>query len=151
MGMVMVLLVMGMVLLLLETVLPGIVAGVAGAVCLISAVWRSYSQLGTETGNFVLLGVLAVLGIGAVFWIKYFPGSPLARPFISNRVIGDINAEKPELLHEQGVAQSALRPSGVALIKGRRVDVITEGAMIEAGTPVQVVQVEGIRVVVRAV
>ena len=151
MGLVITLLVMGAVLLLLETLLPGIVAGVAGLVCLIAGVSLSYSRFGIEPGSFVFLGVLVALTLGAVLWIKYFPGSALARPFLSNRVIGDIDAEKRELLDKTGVAQSALRPSGVALFNGRRVDVITEGAMIEPGTPVKVVQIEGIRVVVRAV
>jgi len=41
-----------------------------------------------------------------------------------------------------------LRPAGMALINGRRVDVVTEGAMIERDTPVRVVAVEGMRVVV---
>jgi membrane-bound serine protease (ClpP class) len=150
MGLVIVLLVMGAVLLLLETLLPGMVAGVAGLVCLAAGSALAYSRFGFETGNAVLLGVLVVLAAGSVLWIKYFPTSPLARPFISHRIIGDINAQKPELLHERGVAQSPLRPSGVAIINGARVDVITEGAMIEPGTPVKVVGIEGIRVVVRA-
>ena len=44
-----------------------------------------------------------------------------------------------------------LRPSGTAVINGRRVDVVTEGGMIERNTPVKVVAIEGMRVVVRAV
>jgi membrane-bound serine protease (ClpP class) len=48
------------------------------------------------------------------------------------------------------VAQSNLRPSGLALIDGKRIDVVTEGPMIERGTPVKVVAVEGMRVVVRS-
>jgi membrane-bound serine protease (ClpP class) len=151
MALVITLLAMGAVLLLLETLLPGVVAGVAGLVCLIAGVSLSYTRFGIESGSFVFLGVLVVMTVGAVLWVKYFPGSALARPFLSNRVIGDIDAEKRELLDKTGVAQSALRPSGVAVFNGRRVDVITEGAMIEPGTPVKVVQIEGIRVVVRAV
>jgi membrane-bound serine protease (ClpP class) len=37
------------------------------------------------------------------------------------------------------------------LIGGKRVDVVTEGGMIDPGTPLKVVAVEGMRVVVRAV
>ena len=42
-----------------------------------------------------------------------------------------------------------LRPAGKALIEGKRVDVISEGGFIERGAQVQVIQVEGLRVVVR--
>ena len=50
------------------------------------------------------------------------------------------------LVGKEGVAQSALRPSGVALIEGRRLDVITAGLWIESGTPVRVQSVQGHRV-----
>jgi membrane-bound serine protease (ClpP class) len=47
-----------------------------------------------------------------------------------------------------GVASSFLRPAGVALIGDRRVDVLTEGEFIAAGTPVRVTRVEGARIFV---
>jgi membrane-bound serine protease (ClpP class) len=56
---------------------------------------------------------------------------------------------KPELLNGTGVALSQLRPSGTATINGQRVDVVTEGGLIERGTAIKVVAVEGARIVVR--
>ena len=82
--------------------------------------------------------------------MKYFPESRFARLFISRRTVGDIGTERPELLNQSGAALTTLRPSGTAVINGQRVDVVTEGSLIEAGTPVKVVAVEGLRVVVRA-
>ena len=49
---------------------------------------------------------------------------------------------------EQGVASSYLRPSGVAIIGDRRIDVLTEGEFIAAGTPIRVTRVEGSRIFV---
>ncbi len=51
----------------------------------------------------------------------------------------------------RGPALTQLRPSGVALINGQRVDVVTEGGLIERGAAVKVVTVEGARIVVREV
>lgn len=48
-----------------------------------------------------------------------------------------------------GTAVTDLRPAGVADIAGRRVDVITEGEFVAAGTPIEVVVDEGYRRVVR--
>jgi membrane-bound serine protease (ClpP class) len=42
-----------------------------------------------------------------------------------------------------------LRPAGVATIGGRRVDVLTEGEFVNAGTPVRVTRVEGARIFVQ--
>jgi membrane-bound serine protease (ClpP class) len=50
-----------------------------------------------------------------------------------------------------GVAASFLRPAGVAQIDGKRVDVLTEGEFITAGTPVRVTRVEGARIFVEPV
>jgi membrane-bound serine protease (ClpP class) len=141
----------GAALLLLETVLPGMIAGLIGLGCLIAAVVVGYAEYGARTGNLVLAIVLLGSILGTACWIRYFPGSPMARVFISRRTVGDVEAEKPELLHQTGTALTVLRPSGTALINGKRVDVVTEGAMIQRGTPIKVVAIEGLRVVVRAV
>jgi len=50
-----------------------------------------------------------------------------------------------------GTAASLLRPAGVASIDGRRVDVLTSGEFIAAGTPVRVTRVEGARIFVEPV
>ena len=47
--------------------------------------------------------------------------------------------------------ESALRPTGIARIDGRRVDVVTRGEQLEPGTRVRVVEVSGNRLVVAAV
>ena len=48
-----------------------------------------------------------------------------------------------------GRSLTTLRPSGSALIDDEKVDVVTQGEYIEADRPVQVILVEGVRVVVR--
>jgi membrane-bound serine protease (ClpP class) len=144
------LLIAGVVLLLLETILPGAVAGIVGSICLVAGIIVSYQKFDLQTANLVLTGVILVLVGGGVLWVKFFPESALARPFISHRTIGNVDAQKPELLDQTGTAHTNLRPSGIAIINGKRVDVVTEGGMIERGTAVKVVQIEGMRVVVRA-
>jgi len=146
---VLILLVAGALLLLAESVLPGMIAGLAGACCLVAAVIEGYIRFGAKTGNLILLGVLAGLVVGFWLWLKYFPDSRIAKVFISRKVVGEIGTEKPELLDQTGTALSPLRPAGTAVINGKRVDVVTEGQMIDPGTPVRVVAVEGMRVVVR--
>lgn len=145
------LIVAGLILMLVETVLPGMIAGLVGFGCLVAAVVLSYMREGPRTGGLVLLSVLVILVVAGLLWIRFFPHSRLGQAFVTRGALGSPQLEKPELLHQTGTALTALRPSGTALINGHRVDVVTEGAMIEAGTPIQVVALEGIRVVVRAV
>mgnify|MGYP001571343946 CR=1 FL=1 len=55
------------------------------------------------------------------------------------------------LLNKQGVALTALRPSGTIIIEGKRFDVVTEGEMIDKDTPVKIAKIEGARIIVKAV
>jgi membrane-bound serine protease (ClpP class) len=54
-----------------------------------------------------------------------------------------------DLLGQTGMAASYLRPAGVATIDGRRIDVLTEGEFVTAGTSVRVTRVEGSRIFVK--
>jgi membrane-bound serine protease (ClpP class) len=145
------LLIVGVLLLLAETVLPGLIAGILGLCCLIAAIVIGFVEHGPAVGLRLTFGVVVGLVIGTVLWFRFFPDSRLAKAFVSTREIGEVGAERPELLHQTGVALTTLRPSGTALINGSRVDVVTEGGLIERGSAVKVVAVEGMRTVVRAV
>ncbi len=54
-----------------------------------------------------------------------------------------------EVEGRSGVTKSVLRPAGVALIDGRRVDVVASGGFIEKGKPIEVIETSGNRVVVK--
>ena len=145
------LILVGAALLLLETVLPGMIAGIVGFACLVAGVVMAYLNFDGRTANLVLLTVVVGVIAGALVWFKFFPDSRFAKIFISERTVGDIGTEKPELLDQTGKALTHLRPSGMAVITGKRIDVVTEGPFIEPGTAVKVVAVEGMRVIVRSV
>ncbi len=142
------LLILGAVLLFLETLLPGFVAGTVGFLCLLGAVVLGYRE-SVPTGNLILVIVFIGLVIGVFVWLKYFPESRIAKKYISQSSVGELGVDRPELLHGTGTALTQLRPSGTANINGQRVDVVTEGGLIERGTAVKVVAVEGSRIVVR--
>ena len=98
-------------------------------------------------GHVDLIMTGAVLGLVVCFciWLAY----SLYSRFVSEKEAGEIGTDRAELLHQTGTAFTNLRPAGTALINGKRVDVVTEGQMIERGCPVQVVAADGLRVVVR--
>jgi membrane-bound serine protease (ClpP class) len=151
MTVIVILLILGAVLLFLETLLPGMIAGSVGFICLMAAVFLGYRDFSFQTGNIILAVVMFGMVGGVFIWLKYFPESRIARKFISQQAVGELGVDKPELLNGTGVALTQLRPSGIAKINGRRVDVVTEGGLIERGAAVKVVAVEGTRIVVRPV
>ena len=149
MTLIIILLILGAVLLFLETLLPGMIAGILGVICLLAAITLGYQDFGAQTGNILVMIVLVGLVVGVFIWLKFFPESRIARKFISQGAVGELGVEKPELLNGTGVALTQLRPSGTARINGERVDVVTEGGLIERGAKLKVVAVEGTRIVVR--
>ncbi len=63
------------------------------------------------------------------------------------------NAAEPrlsDLIGHTGISHTALRPSGTAMLEGRRVDVLAEGEFIAQGQPIKVSRVEGASVFVRS-
>lgn len=151
MTLIIILLVLGAVLMFLESFLPGFITGLLGLFCWVAAVILGYSHFGSKTGNSILGVVIVGLAVGVLCWLKFFPESRIARRFTSRSAVGELGAGKPELLQRTGVALTQLRPSGRASINGQRTDVVTEGGLIEQGASIKVVAVEGLRVVVREV
>ena len=54
-----------------------------------------------------------------------------------------------EFLFQQGHARTVLRPAGKAEVNGTILDVVSDGKVIQEGTKVEVVKVEGIKIIVR--
>ncbi len=146
------LLALGALLLFTEVFIPGLIVGACGVVSLIAAVVLSYVHYGVQAGTWLLVALLIAGSVALVAWLRFLPGSWVGRRWTLHAVGAGI-AEPPrdELLAATGHALTTLRPAGAALLGSRRVDVVAESEMIEAGEPVRVVRVEGTRVVVRRV
>jgi membrane-bound serine protease (ClpP class) len=85
-------------------------------------------------------------------WLRLFGGtSPLASDLQPPPAKVATAPKVRPLTGRTGTALSDLRPSGIADIDGRRVDVVTDGEYVRAGEPIAVVRDEGYRRVVRRV
>lgn len=146
----------GIVLLIIEMLLPGFgVPGIAGVLMLVVGIVTAAGSLWEALLLSVI--VLTVLAVAAIVFFrsagsKLFWRSPIV---LKNRAVKEAgyttSADKESLLGGKGKALTVLRPSGIAVIGGKRVDVVTEAEFIEAGAEVTVTAVQGGRVVVAAV
>jgi len=57
-------------------------------------------------------------------------------------------AEYESLIGKTGTALTTLRPAGIALVNGQRLNVVAEGNFIEPNMPIKITKVEGNRIVV---
>jgi membrane-bound serine protease (ClpP class) len=152
----------GLVLLALEIfVIPGFgVAGAMGIAALLGGLSLSLIGAGA-TWEFILRAVgrvvfsLLIALIASLAMLRFLPRLPLGRRLILETGLpaGEGYASAPESdrswLGKSGTALSPLRPAGIAEIEGERVDVVSDGELIESGAPIVVTRVDGNRIVVR--
>ncbi len=152
---------LGTIALLVEIlVLPGFgVAGILGIVAIASAMLLAMVG-GTPSGGDVMQA-LAVLGaslfITAVViyaWLRHLPNSGRFAGLLLRGHMGQAEGYTTalaltELVGQDGVALTDLRPAGTARIGSERVDVVTEGEYVSQGSAVRVIRSEGYRHVVR--
>jgi membrane-bound ClpP family serine protease len=148
------LIVIGLAFIAVDFYLPGFVLGSIGIVLMLAAVALCFNQYGLSWAA-VLFLVEALLGLGVGYAaIKFLPQTAAGRKMILSHEQKDMRAgttHTPELLGREGVAQTLLRPSGMALLDGKRLDVVAESGMIERGSTIKVVAVEGTRIIVQKI
>jgi membrane-bound ClpP family serine protease len=163
---------LGLILIGIEVfVLPGFgFVGISGIVLMVVglglATVEKMPQSGSEWLGFgktlTQFGVgLVLAGFGAIIIARYLPNIPIA-----NRMVLTPPTEKSEaeaaaampgveqasaFLGAVGEAATMLRPAGMAKFGEQFVDVVTEGGFVPAGARVQVIEVEGNRIVVKEV
>jgi membrane-bound serine protease (ClpP class) len=117
------------------------------------SVWLGFRQ--SAPAGYVMLGVNVVFFPAALAaTIHFLKHSPLLlHKVVAAGVPREPVAPQPahELLGQEGQALTTLRPAGTAVFGDRRVDVVTDGKFVEAGTKVRVIKVSGSIVVVEPI
>jgi membrane-bound serine protease (ClpP class) len=167
--------ILGLVLIAVEIfLLPGFTApGVVGVLLIIGSIgMAAYGHWPRSSDDWVGFGkTLSPFGIsifiaivGAFVAARYLPSIPYANRLIlkppghpaaegeePGPPVETVRAELAALLGAIGVAATPLRPAGKVQFGDQFVDVVAEGSFVQPGTRVQVVEIEGNRVVVKEV
>ncbi|MBN2088803.1 hypothetical protein JW964_04285 [candidate division KSB1 bacterium] len=149
------LIILGFLLVVIEIFLiPGFnIFGVFGFISIAGGIILAYSKLPILYAHLILIGSLFFSSI--LIWL-------FTRSRAWKKLVLDTNESKEDgfsmqnseylaLLNKSGVAYSMLRPSGIAIIEGKKYDVVTEGGFINKDEKIQVVEVSGNRIVVRQI
>ena len=145
------LLISGILLLFSELLLPGGVIGVLGGIALIAGLFGIFMNYGFLYGMLASLIIIIVTFTIFYLWFKYFPKTKAGKRLLVDsdaQAWRSYDPEYEQLLGQSGRAQTMLRPSGKVIIDDRKYDVVTQGEVLDAGTLVKVVEVEGNRIVV---
>lgn len=149
-----ILIIAGLVLIAVDFYLPGFVLGSIGVVLMLVAVWICFNLTNSLNKAIILFCVEVALGIGAGYAsIKLFPKTAAGKKMILAETQTGVRAQSSkqhdDWVGREGVAQTVLRPAGVAMINGKRLDVVAESGMIESGSLIKIVAVHENRLVVK--
>lgn len=132
----------GVLLMMLETFVPGWIAGLLGVVSVLIAVilamtaeelsgWPAWGR------TTLACGIVAGSAIVLLVWLKYFAVKFWHRSFTLEAEISRPEAS-PHLAGEEGVAITELRPLGRAEISGKRCEVRCEDGFAPSGSRLRV-------------
>lgn len=141
---------LGLGILFVEMFVPGGMLGVIGTTIVVGSVVLAFWQHADKPMYgisllVVSLVVLPAMGIWLLRRITLVASQNLEDGYTS------VSETLEELVGQEGVVLTPLRPSGMAKIGNHRVDVTAENVMLDANTPVRVVKIEGNSVVVKAI
>ena len=145
---------LGLALIVAEVLFPSLgLLSLLATVAIVASVVVAFGE-STSAGLKFLVAVALLVPLVIVLGFKLFPHSPMGKHMISPGLSFDASAATDArdvaAIGREGTVESALRPTGIARIDGRRVDVVTRGEQIEPGVRVRVVEVSGNRLVVAA-
>ena len=136
-------------------IVPGhTLPGALGALLLLGALLFSFGTPYLIAGVEALATAIVLATIGFTMALRAFPENAWSSRLALAAVQGPDFVTAPnrfDLLGKSGMALTYLRPAGHGLFDGERVDVLTEGEFIAAGTPIRVARVEGARIFVEPI
>lgn len=143
---------LGLALVVAEVFIPSMgVLGMAAGLSLMTSIGMAFYE-DPGTGSLLLVITAVTVPIILTFGIKLFPRTPLGRKITARGFSFEdgraVDRRDEGLAGARGIVEAQLRPAGIARIDGRRVDVVSRGESIDAGTEVVVVEVSGNRVIV---
>lgn len=142
----------GVILLFAELIIPGGVIGALGALLLVGAIVLGFFVFAAPWNVLSALVIVGGTFIGFLVWMNVLPKTRIGRSLtlVDSTQLFKATLDHREWMGKEGIAQTDLRPAGIAIIDDKRLDVVAENNWIEDGTPVKVVKVEGNRIAVRA-
>ena len=150
--------VIGIGLMVLEAFMPGFgLPGISGIILEVVAVALTWMNHGPMAALGMTLIVLSILAIAISMSLRSAANGKLSR---SKLVLNDTESNEAGyrstedldvFLGKEGVTTTVLRPTGMAEFDGLRLNVVSEGEFIQSGTQVQIVRVEGSRILVRTI
>lgn len=151
MALIITLIAIGIVLLAIELLItPGFgLPGILGISSIVGAVVLSFINFGSIIGLIVLGVVILVLSTCTFLLLRSDTWKNISLKESISSKSGTSPLEKGLSIGTKGVTISRLAPSGKARFEGHDTEVWSQSGMIDNGTPIEIVDVDGSKITVR--
>lgn len=153
--MVITLFVLGLIFLGFEVIVPGAILGIAGGLFLVAGVGVAWFEHGASSG--LAAAGVGVAAVGALLFIEFFvlPRTRIGRRMFLDKAISGtsqppVASRADEVVGREAVALTALAPTGLVDIGGRRYEARCDSGFAAQGARLRVVRVETFQLVVIA-
>ena len=140
----------GLFLFLVEfLIVPGItIAGIAGAALVGGSVYLAFHYHGPGTGLYFLIGTALAVFLTIYLSLK---SKTWKRLMLNDNIMGHVNESQEDNIKQgdTGMALTRLNPFGRAIIKENIMEVCSNGEYIKEKTPLEVVKVQGFKIIVK--
>lgn len=139
------------VILIVEVIVPsGGLLGILAVGLIGYSLYTVFTDVSVNSGYLFLIADVVALPVIIIVGLKMLARSPatLKTELSSDAGVTSQSADLESYLGKTGVALSNLRPSGIALIEGKRLDVVSHGEYIDKGSQIVVSAVTGNQIIV---
>lgn len=140
---------LGLILIIVEIIfVPGTtVVGIMGFLSLAYGIFQSYVSFGNSVGTATLIGTL-IASVLLLYWS--FRNKSWERFSLKSTVSAKVNEDFPfkPAVGDKGISVSALRPIGKAAFGEYEIEVSSHGGFINENIEIEVLRIEGSKIIV---
>jgi len=144
----------GYLLVALEAIVPGGILGLLGFVCLLTASYFAHLEYG---GWMIPLVVFMLGGFGGVllvfFQFRWLSQSKFGKNMFVHSTSGTTSTEDTgfhQWIGKHGITETEHHPEGLVRLGGKNFDSLCSTGFLPKGTKVEIVKVDGFRLIVRS-
>ncbi|MGB6178159.1 NfeD family protein [Carnobacterium sp.] len=147
--------VLGILLLLLEVFIPNFgVAGVLGGLLLFGGIYLNYGDAGQSLFDLSIAGIISVV-LAIILLKKGYSFGNFKKLILEENMTKtsgySSSKDYTDYLGKRGITTTTLRPTGKVAFDEIELDVLSSGEQIESEVFVEVIKVEGSKIIVRRV
>jgi membrane-bound ClpP family serine protease len=152
MNLIILLFALGIVLIVLEVIVPGGVLGVIGGIAMLGGCALAFRHYGAFGGGLATLVALGVLGVSLYIEFALLPRTRFGKKMFLQQSVDATSQPPPAdpalVVGRTAEAATTMAPSGYVLLDGKRYEAFSQSGLIAKGATVRVVGVDSFHLIV---